>query len=50
MKAEMGTIVEGFQFLPSISTSWLTDCEDMTRKYWLQFSWLFWYYNISLNE
>lgn len=43
MKIEKGTIIEGFQFFPSVSLNWLTKC-DKSRIYHLQFAWFFWYF------
>lgn len=45
MKFEKGTILEGFQFFPSIALNWITQY-DLSRKFDLQFSWLFWYFTI----
>lgn len=58
MKIEKGTIIEGFEFIPSISLSWVTYMKNhrtkqrfvTKRHYFLQFAWLFWYINFSSKK
>lgn len=42
MTVEKGWILEGFQFTPSISWTWM-HLQWGKKKHWLEFSFLWWY-------
>lgn len=48
-KIRFGKIIDGFEFLPSISLSWIFFSEKNKRSYHLQFAWFLWYINIKFN-